>query len=236
MESSQPVIRVLIIDDHPVVRYGVKHMLAAEADIDVVGELENLNLISTVITELQPDVILLDLELKETQGVEGLRCLREEVPSARVIVYTSHDDEEHIIQAVELGVDGYLLKGCPMYKIVSAIHSVYDGGTALEASVASKLLHHLHLSSSTVKDTVIQLSKREQQVLGLLATGKINRDIGATLFISESTVKFHVHALMSKLGAQNRTEAVSIAANKKMIDIVTGEFAKVLPLSRRSQS
>ncbi len=223
LATTSSVIRTLIVDDHPVVRYGIKHMLDAESDIEVVGELDNINGIGKVLLELRPDVVLLDLELEETHGVDALRFLREEAPGMHVIIYTSHDDEERIIQAAELGVDGYLLKGCPKEEIVSAIRSVHDGGTALEASVASKLMHHMHRRSSSKEQPAIQFSKREKQVLELLAEGKTNRDIGTKLFISESTVKFHVHAILSKLDASNRTEAVSIAAHQGIIDLSTDD-------------
>ena len=219
--DTTTVIRALVVDDHPVVRYGVKHMLDAEPDIEVVGELEDINGIGKVLSELQPDVVLLDLELGETHGVDALRQFREEAPGIHVIIYTSHDEEERIIQAAELGVDGYLLKGCPKEEIVSAIRSVHDGGTALESSVAAKLMHHMNRRSSRREQPAIHFSKREKQVLELLALGKTNRDIGATLFISESTVKFHVHAILSKLDAGNRTEAVSIAAQQGIIDLAT---------------
>ncbi len=222
-ETTTSFIRTLIVDDHPVVRYGIKHMLDAESDIEVVGELDNINGIGKVLSELRPDVVLLDLELEETHGVDALRFLREEAPGMHVIIYTSHDDEERIIQAAELGVDGYLLKGCPKEEIVSAIRSVHDGGTALEASVASKLMHHMHRRTSSKEQPAIQFSKREKQVLELLAEGKTNRDIGTKLFISESTVKFHVHAILSKLDASNRTEAVSIAVHQGIIDLSTDD-------------
>jgi DNA-binding NarL/FixJ family response regulator len=219
--DTTAVIRALVVDDHPVVRYGVKHMLDAEPDIEVVGELENIRALGTVLSELEPDVVLLDLELSETHGVDALRKFREEAPGMHVIIYTSHDEEERIIEAAELGVDGYLLKGCPKEEIISAIHSVHDGGTALESSVAAKLMRHMNRRSSRREKPAILFSKREKQVLELLAAGKTNRDIGTTLFISESTVKFHVHAILSKLDAGNRTEAVSIAAQQGIIDLAT---------------
>ena len=221
MEKTNPAIRTLIVDDHPVIRYGVKHMLDAESDIEVVGELDNINGICKILAELRPDVVLLDLELEDTHGVEGLRCLRDEFPDLHVIIYTSHYDEERIIQAVELGANGYLLKGCSKEKIVSAIRSVHGGGTALEASVTSKLMHRLHTRSSRREKPAVQFSKREKQVLELLAEGRINRDIGTKLFISESTVKFHMHAILSKLDANNRTEAVSIAAHQGIISLAS---------------
>jgi DNA-binding NarL/FixJ family response regulator len=221
--NKTTIIRTLIVDDHPVVRYGIKHMLEAEADIEVVGEFEDVKGVCAALSESQADIVLLDLELGETNGVDALRCLREEAPEMHIIIYTSHDEEERIIQAAELGVDGYLLKGCPKDEIISAIRSVHDGGTVLESSVASKLMHHMNKRSTRNSQPEVRFSKRETQVLDLLATGKTNRDIGATLFISESTVKFHVHAILSKLDAGNRTEAVSIAVQLGIIDLSTNK-------------
>ena len=218
-DSSTPSIRVLLVDDHPVVRYGVKHMLDAEPDIEVVGDLEGIKGIEETLNSLAPDVVLLDLELGDIQGVEALRQLREIGPKLKIIVYTSHDEEDYIIQAAELGVDGYLLKGSPKEEIVSAVRSVSEGGSAIESAVAAKLMSHMTRRSAKEKQPVIEFSKREKQVLELLAGGKTNRDIGAALFISESTVKFHVHAILSKLDASNRTEAVSMAVQQGVISL-----------------
>ena len=159
-----------------------------------------------------------------TLHVGGIRGeLREIAPQLKIIVYTSHDEEEYIIQAAELGVDGYLLKGSPKEEIVGAVRSVSEGGTAIESAVAAKLMHHMTKRSTRAKQPVVSFSKRETQVLGLLAGGKTNRDIGTTLFISESTVKFHVHAILSKLDATNRTEAVSIAVKQGVISLPAGD-------------
>jgi DNA-binding NarL/FixJ family response regulator len=220
--SANP-IKTLIVDDHPVVRYGVKHILDAEADIEVIGDIDGIDDIASVLSRLEPDVVLLDLELGDTPGVEALRQLREIAPELKVVVYTSHDEEEYIIQAAELGVDGYLLKGSPKEEIVSAVRSVNEGGSAIESAVAAKLMHHMTKRSSRAKEPTVTFSKRETQVLELLAGGKTNRDIGATLFISESMVKFHVHAILSKLDATNRTEAVSMAVKQGLISLPTGD-------------
>jgi len=220
-DSSKASIRILIVDDHPVVRYGVKHILDAEADIEVVGDLDGIDGIEGVLARLEPEVVLLDLELGDIQGVDALRELREIAPHLKVIVYTSHDEEEYIIQAAELGVDGYLLKGSPKEELVGAVRSVSDGGSAIESAVAAKLVHHMNKRSARAKLPAISFSKREKQVLELLAGGKTNRDIGTTLFISESTVKFHVHAILSKLDATNRTEAVSMAVQQGVISLPT---------------
>jgi DNA-binding NarL/FixJ family response regulator len=207
------------VDDHPVVRFGVKHILDAEPDIEVVAELDGMRGIEDAINRFEPDVVLLDLELGEIDGVEALRQVREIAPQLKVIVYTSHDEEDYIIQAAELGVDGYLLKGIPKEEIVGAIRSVNEGGSAIESKVAAKLMSHMTKRSAKARQPVIEFSKREKQVLELLAGGKTNRDIGAALFISESTVKFHVHAILSKLDASNRTEAVSMAVQQGVISL-----------------
>ena len=220
-ESSSEVIRTLIVDDHPVVRYGLHHMLDVEPDIEVVGELDHVRGFGAALADLLPDVVLLDLELDEVHGVDALRQVREEAPHIHIIIYTSHDDEERIVQAAELGVDGYLLKGCLKHEIVDAIHSVHVGRKALEPSVATKLMNHLNKRTAKAELPTVVFSKRERQVLERLAAGDTNRKIGAALFISESTVKFHVHAILSKLDAGNRTEAVSIAAQLGIIDLVT---------------
>ncbi len=212
-------IRTLLVDDHPVVRYGVRHILDSEDDIEVVGELDGIGGIRAAIERARPDVVLLDLELGAIQGVEALRQLREIAPELKIIVYTSHDEEDYIIQAAELGVDGYLLKGSPKEQIVNAVRNVSEGGSAIESSVAAKLMSHMTKRSAKARQPVIEFSKREKQVLELLAAGKTNRDIGAALFISESTVKFHVHAILSKLDASNRTEAVSMAVQQGVISL-----------------
>jgi len=212
-------IKTIIVDDHPVVRFGVKQMLGSSEDIEVVAEMDDVDNLLQVLKDTDADIVLLDLELEHTTGVDALRLLREKAPGTKVIIYTSHDEEDRIVQAAELGVDGYLLKGCGQTELVNAIHSVSAGGIALESTVAGKLMNHMNQRSSTKVTQTVQFSKREAQVLELLSSGKTNRDIGETLFISESTVKFHVHAILNKLDASNRTEAVSIAAQLGLIEL-----------------
>lgn len=211
-------IKTIIVDDHPVVRFGVKQMLTANDEIEVVAEMDDVDHLLEKIVETNADIVLLDLELDHTDGVDALRLLRDNAPHVRVIIYTSHDDEERIVQAAELGVDGYLLKGCGQRELVSAIQSVSVGGIALEPAVAGKLMQYMNKRSSTANADNIRFSKREAQVLKLVAVGKTNKEIGETLFISESTVKFHVHAILNKLDASNRTEAVSVATQLGLIE------------------
>jgi DNA-binding NarL/FixJ family response regulator len=212
-------VKTIIVDDHPVVRFGVKQMLSAADDIEVVAEMDDVDDIIQVIKDTEADLVLLDLELEHTHGVDALRLVRENAPGTKVIIYTSHDEEDRIVQAAELGVDGYLLKGCGQRELVNAIMSVSTGGIALEAKVAGKLMSHMNRRSSADEAPTVNFSKRETQVLELLSCGKTNRDIGETLFISESTVKFHVHAILNKLDASNRTEAVSIAAQLGLVEL-----------------
>ena len=217
--DEEALIKMVVVDDHPVVRFGVRQMLTSGGNIEVVAELDDIDTLAEVLAENAVDIVLLDLELERTHGVDALRILREVSPDVRVIIYTSHDDEDRIVQAAELGVDGYLLKGCGQRELLDAVHSVYDGGTALESSVASKLMKHMNRRSSRNDVETVRFSKRETQVLEQLASGSTNREIGTTLFISESTVKFHVHAILSKFDASNRTEAVSIAAKLGIIEL-----------------
>lgn len=217
--DEEALIKMVVVDDHPVVRFGVRQMLTSGGNIEVVAELDDIDTLAEVLAENAVDIVLLDLELERTHGVDALRILREVSPDVRVIIYTSHDDEDRIVQAAELGVDGYLLKGCGQRELLDAVHSVYDGGTALESSVASKLMKHMNRRSSRNDVDAVRFSKRETQVLEQLASGSTNREIGTTLFISESTVKFHVHAILSKFDASNRTEAVSIAAKLGIIEL-----------------
>ena len=194
-------------------------MLSASDNIEVVAEMEDVDDLIRTIGETDAEIILLDLELEHTHGVDALKLVRENAPDVKVIIYTSHDEEDRIVQAAELGVDGYLLKGCGQRELVNAIESVSTGGIALESTVAGKLMQHMNRrSNESVADTV-RFSKHEAQVLKLIASGKTNRDIGETLFISESTVKFHVHAILNKLDASNRTEAVSIAAQLGLVEL-----------------
>ena len=212
-------IRTIIVDDHPVVRFGVKQMLSASDNIEVVAEMDDVDDLIRVLDETGADIVLLDLELEHTEGIDALKLIREKAPDTRVIIYTSHDEEDRIVQAAELGVDGYLLKGCGQRELINAIESVSTGGIVLESTVAGKLMQHMNRRSSAEEAQTVHFSKRETQVLELLSSGKTNREIGETLFISESTVKFHVHSILNKLDASNRTEAVSIAAQLGLVEL-----------------
>ncbi|MBF8285617.1 MAG: DNA-binding response regulator [Chloroflexi bacterium RBG_16_63_12] len=212
-------IRLLVADDHPVVRDGLVAMLSTQPDLVVVGEAATGAEAVERAAALAPDVILLDLEMPGMDGVEALRQIRAARPDAPVIVFTAFDTDERIVSAVRAGAQGYLLKGAPRDELFKAIRVVSEGGSLLQPVVASKLLQHMSQQATERETSADSLTEREMEVLKLLAQGKTNKEIAAALVISERTVKFHVGSILSKLGAGNRTEAVTIAAQRGLVNL-----------------
>ncbi|MEO5928346.1 MAG: response regulator transcription factor [Candidatus Kapaibacterium sp.] len=210
-------IRILIADDHPIVREGLAAILGTQPDFEVVAQAADGAEAIDLAARLRPDVIMLDLEMPGVDGLEALRRIRAEWPEARVIIFTVFDTDERILSAVSAGAQGYLLKGVPREEIFAAIRVVSLGGSLLQPVVASRVLRHLSGESS--RTALDPLTDREMEVLRLMAQGRANREIGGTLFISERTVKFHVSSILSKLGAANRTEAVAIAAQHGLVEM-----------------
>ena len=209
-------IRILIADDHPVVRDGLVAILSTQDDFEVVGDAGNGRETVALVAERQPNVVLLDLEMPEMDGVETLRQLRQAGADVRVIVFTAFDTDERILTAVQAGAQGYLLKGAPRQELFNAVRVVHSGGSLLQPIVASRLLQRV---SQEPARPVESLTPRELEVLERLAQGLQNKEIAAELVISERTVKFHVSAILGKLDAGNRTEAVAIAAQRGLINL-----------------
>ncbi len=210
-------VRIVLADDHPIVREGLRTVLETQADFEVVAEAVNGEEAIQLVAVLQPDILLLDLEMPLMDGVEAIRrvrATRTDTTLPRIIVFTAFDNDERIIHALQAGANGYLLKGEPRDTIFNAIRVTLDGGSLLQPIVASKLLHHVGHSAS-----IELLTERELEVLSLLAQGMPNKEIASKLVISERTAKFHVSSIMGKLGATNRTEAVSLAAQKGIITL-----------------
>jgi len=205
-------IRILLADDHPVVRDGLAAMLGTQPDFQVAGEAGTGAEAVAEAARLRPDVVLMDLEMPSLDGIEAIRRLRAADPAIQVVVLTAFDTDERILGALQAGAQGYLLKGAPRAEIFAAIRAVSAGGALIPPVVASKLLRQVRAAESPDA-----LTSREREVLGLVAAGLANREIAARLSISERTVKFHVSSLLSKLGAKNRTQAARLARERGLI-------------------
>ena len=203
-------IRILVADDHPVVRDGLVAILSTQPDFQIVAEAGTGAEVVRGVAEQRPDVVLLDLEMPDMDGVEALRELRNREASARVIVFTAYDTDERILAAVRAGAQGYLLKGAPREEIFQAIRVVHAGNSLLQPIVASRLLRQVS-EENTAQAGLRSLTARELDVLRLLMRGLQNKEIAAELVVTERTVKFHVSQILMKLGAGNRTEAVALA-------------------------
>ncbi len=220
-EKKKPVIRVLIADDHPIVRQGIVTVISRERDIEVVGEASNGRDAVDMTASLEPDIVLMDLEMPEMKGHEAIAQIGVDTPSASVIILTTFDTDQHIFDGLEAGARGYLLKDSPPTDVISAIRSVYRGDSMIEPRVAGRLLHQFTRATRARGEEPFQdsLSARETEVVRLMASGATNKEIAAQLNIGESTVKTHVIHLFNKLGVKDRTGAVMAAARRGIVEV-----------------
>lgn len=208
------MIRVFVVDDHPVVRHGITSMLRWEKGLEVVGDAEDgLEAIQGIL-DVEPDVVLLDLRLPTLSGIEVMQRVRSQKPNVRFLVLTTYDTDQYIGLALAAGAKGYLLKDATPDELSRGIHSLMQGGAALEPSVAARLLRMNDQDSSHE-----ELSQREIAVLELLVNGASNKAIAAHLTLSENTIKTHISRIFAKLGVQSRTEAASVALQRGLVNM-----------------
>lgn len=200
-------VTVLVVDDHEVVRIGLITLLRRQPWLDVVGEAANAGAAVQEALRLRPDVVVLDVRLPDYSGVEACREIRQALPETRVIMLTSYSDDEAVMSSIMAGASGYVLKEIGSSGLVSAIEAVSQGASLLDPQVTARVLDRLRKLSQAPADAVDGLSRREQDILALLAEGKGNRDIGQQLHLSENTVKHHVTSILGKLGLSNRSQA-----------------------------
>ncbi|GII28616.1 response regulator [Planotetraspora mira] len=205
------MLRLMIVDDHPVVREGLRGMLEADPGITVVGEAASGDEAVVRAAESRPDVILMDLRMPNGDGVSATARILAARPESRVIVLTTYETDQDIVRAVEAGAAGYLLKDTSRADLLTAIFSAARGETVLSPSVATRLVTRMRAPASE------SLSPREAEVLSLVAEGLTNAEIGKTLFISEATVKTHLLRVFGKLGVSDRTAAVTVALDRGFI-------------------
>ncbi|MBN2076754.1 MAG: response regulator transcription factor [Dehalococcoidales bacterium] len=214
MESNKK-IKILIVDDHVVVREGLSAMLSREPNIEVIDEAENGAQAIDKADKLRPDIILMDLRMPEVDGVEAMQRIKQQHPEINFIVLTTYDNDEYIFKGIEAGARAYILKDSPREELFRAINAVYKGESLIEPAVAGRVLDKLVELSH--QGSAADLSKREIEVLELIAKGTGNKLIADQLNISASTVKTHIQSIFQKLEVNDRTEAVTKALSKGII-------------------
>lgn len=208
------MIRIVIVDDHSVVRQGLRMFLRSEPDLEIVGEASNGHEAVTLVRELNPDVVLMDLLMPKMGGVEAIATIRRETPDTEVIALTSVLEDQAVIGAMRAGAIGYLLKDTDGPELIRAIRAASEGQVQLSPQAAARLVREIRAPESPEK-----LTERETDVLRLLARGLANKEIARELHVAEKTVKTHVSSIFSKLGVVSRTQAALYAANIGLVDI-----------------
>ena len=217
-------IRTMIVDDHALFRRGLEMVLEGEADIELVGQASDGAEAVEKAAESLPDIVLMDIRMPRSNGIEACRAMKEAAPSAKIVILTISDEEEDLFEAIRAGASGYLLKDIPLDEVADTVRAVHGGQSLINPSMAGKLLTEFAALARRDDEERAQevpaprLTEREMQVLKLVARGMNNRDIAKELFISENTVKNHVRNILEKLQIHSRMEAVMVAVREKLIE------------------
>lgn len=208
MNGAQGMIRVMVADDHPILRAGLVTMIDGQPDMTVVAQASDGREAVELFRRVVPDIALLDLRMPGLGGIEVIGAIRTDFPHARLVILTSFAGDEDIYQALRAGARGYLIKDSTVEELIECIRAVHDGRTCIPPAIAAKLAERVG---------TVDLTAREREVLKLIAQGKGNREIGTSLDVTEGTVKVHVNNILTKLGVASRTEAVNIAIRRGLV-------------------
>ena len=221
-------IRILIADDHAVVRQGTRSLLEREKDLEVVGEAGDGEEAVRLIEQLRPDVAMIDIAMPKLNGVEVTRQIKPRCPSTAVLILTAYDNDEYVFALLEAGAAGYLLKDVDSREVVEAVRAVHAGESVLHPVIARKVINRLRSPMTKVGEEkpAVDLSERETQVLKLAARGMSNKDIATELFVSMRTVQGHLSSIFNKLGVGSRTEAVFQAVKRGWLSFEELPFTK----------
>jgi DNA-binding NarL/FixJ family response regulator len=214
-----PKIRVLLVDDHTIVREGLRALLTYYEDIDVVGEAQDGESAIARVGELQPDIAVMDIVMPKVNGLEATRQIRLQYPHTRVIILTQHEDRQFVLALIQAGASGYVLKSALGTDLVNALRTVSKGGTSLDPSIASTVVSKIRRQDQSGSISPAVLTSREREILAHIAQGKTNSQIGAILNLSLNTIIWHRGNLMSKLRVHKATDLVRYALENGLVDI-----------------
>lgn len=220
---AQSSIRVLLVDDQAIIRQGLKTLLELEPDLEIVGDGANGQIAVELVQSLTPDVILMDIRMPVMDGVAATQTIHRQFPNVKVLILTTFDDDDYVSEALRVGAIGYLLKDTPSEELANAIRAVHKGYAQFGPGIFQKVMSHMPTSTpaqtADIPPGVEELTKRERQVLVLIAKGASNKEIAKTLYISEGTVKNHVTNILGRLDVRDRTQAAILA--NSVLDVLT---------------
>jgi two-component system response regulator DevR len=216
-ESEVRPLRLVVVDDHEVVRQGLVALLGRREAFQVVGEAGTAEEALTVVRRFRPDLVVMDVRLPDGSGIEACREIRAEMPEVRVIILTSYPDEEAVLSAIIAGASGYLLKQIRGRDLVNALEAVGRGESLLDPAVTEKVLERVRrIATGTYTDELAALTAQEQRILALVAEGKTNKEIASEVFLSDKTVKNYVSSILSKLNLERRAQAAAFVAKHRI--------------------
>jgi DNA-binding NarL/FixJ family response regulator len=216
-DASLPALRLVVVDDHEVVRQGLVALLDRRDAFQVVGEAGTVDEAMTVVRRMRPDLVIMDVRLPDGSGIEACRDIRSEMPEVRVVILTSYPDEEAVLSAIIAGASGYLLKQIRGRDLVSAVEAVGRGESLLDPAVTEKVLERVRrIAAGSYTDELASLTSQEQKILMLVAEGKTNKEIASEVFLSDKTVKNYVSSILSKLNLERRAQAAAYVAKHRI--------------------